>query len=936
MIRKLAFALSLLGASYSGSVYSLGLGEVSVKSNLNQPLQAEIELLSADEFSAAEVLPGLATREEFLKANVDRVYFLSDIKFKVERNSRGDLVVILSTNKPVREPFLNFLVEVIWPSGRLLREYALLIDPPVFTEEKFEAVQPAQVNETVTSGDVVRLPPAEPERRTVTQVSGNTLGASYGPTKSTDTLWEIALKARPSRNVSPQQVMLAIVDLNPGAFIDSNINKLKAGQVLRLPTIDQIQQRSQFQAIEEVIAQNEEARGKRSKSIASASSADKAPVDSSSGSTAVSGGDELKLVVANKASTNVESANSGDSSVGSGSKAGSDDAQLAITLEKLDKAQIENSELNGRVDDLEEQLETLQRLLTLKNDQLANIQAQMRVNELEKAKAVEAQKDIETETALNADASQEVASEEQVLSSDMVSETVPASDDSAAATIVDSAGKAGVEVADEAQAKAPVAQSSSAEIADEKAAVTKTSDNIVETILHNPLYLGIAIISIIGLVVLLWLVSRNNAKREEEFQASLPDEELDSDVDFEDEYDDVDAAENDSSEELALSAELEGDEDFDSAIEEDEAAESGAEDEDVLAEADVYIAYGRLDQAAMVLENAISKDPVRTDLRLKLLSVYKDSNDSEAFNRQYSELEAIQDEAALQQANAIKAEMLEEDLVSLDDIEHSLEMDREQQEAEKAQQYEESAIEAEAEAMDADTQTFDFDSVELDEDDGGLGISDDDLGIDADDLNIDAELDDVALDESPELGADTLSLDEELSADLGAELEDSDSDIVDEALAQDDVVDGIDDIAEELSAELSEEPALDDFDDSILDVDLGDIDMAEELDAETEIQLPDNLTQEALSEAVADSEEAPASNLSQGTEGTEAAGQDLGDEDDFDFLEGTDEASTKLDLARAYIDMGDIDGARDILEEVVAEGNDDQKAEASDLISKLD
>ncbi|WP_369820516.1 FimV family protein, partial [Oleiphilus sp. HI0061] len=131
MIRKLAFALSLLGVLIAESVFALGIGEATVTSALNQPLKAEIELVNSGDFSAEEILPGLATREEFLKANVDRVYFLSDLRFKVETNADGKLVVVLTTNKPVREPFLNFLVEVIWPSGRLLREYALLIDPPL-------------------------------------------------------------------------------------------------------------------------------------------------------------------------------------------------------------------------------------------------------------------------------------------------------------------------------------------------------------------------------------------------------------------------------------------------------------------------------------------------------------------------------------------------------------------------------------------------------------------------------------------------------------------------------------------------------------------------------------------------------------------------------------------------------------------------------------
>ena len=113
MIRKLAIALTIVSASYASVVQALGLGEAEVSSSLNQPLVAEIDLLSTGGLTDAEILPGLATREEFLKAGIDRVYFLSDIRFEVKPSDNGEPKIVLTTKKPVREPFLNFLVEVI-------------------------------------------------------------------------------------------------------------------------------------------------------------------------------------------------------------------------------------------------------------------------------------------------------------------------------------------------------------------------------------------------------------------------------------------------------------------------------------------------------------------------------------------------------------------------------------------------------------------------------------------------------------------------------------------------------------------------------------------------------------------------------------------------------------------------------------------------------
>lgn len=938
MTRKLAFALSLLGVLFAESVLALGIGEVTVKSALNQPLKAEIELLSSADLTAEEILPGLATREEFLKANVDRVYFLSDLRFKVETNDQGKLVVVLTTNKPVREPFLNFLVEVIWPSGRLLREYALLIDPPVFSEQQAAPVKvaPVQTNaeQTIQSGDVFRIPAQQDsEKRSLANPSVATGGGTYGPTDSNDTLWDIALKARPNRSVSPQQVMLAIQDLNPGAFIKNNINKLKAGQVLRLPTLEQVKARSSHQAIEQVIAQNESARGKRTKSVASSNNQQSEAVTSVGSKVSE---DELKLVVADKNSDAASSANAGNASqTSSNSKAV--DPSVAVTLEKLDKANIENAELNSRVTDLEEQLQTLQRLLTLKNDQLANIQTQMRATELAKAQAAQNESagstDVDSQTAVADNSLSEVADEatevtQNIAQADQADQADEAqsADNQKDAALVDMPK----ELSSESQAK-PVeivkkGDASSTKVVDQS---ESKSENIVAVIIGNTLYLAIAVLVIISLVVVLWLISRNNAKREEEFQA------LHSEDDYENEADADDTQETygESNEEESYS-EVSGDQvdpvsdeeeyiDADLYSEDDSETntQDGSEDEDVIAEADVYIAYGRLDQAANVLESEISVDPVRTDLRLKLLEVYKSLGDTSAFNRQYSELEAIQDVGALEAANIIRADMLDEQLVSVESKEHELDLDRLDGEAEDAQREAESNIVAEVEALEEEpASSFDFDSVELDEDEAELDFSAEGLDLD---------LDDALGGEAPSAeSSEDISLDDDL---LESEA-------------------SIDGIAEELSHELSD----DDFDDSILDVDLDDIDLSGELEQETEIQLPsdlsesaivDSLAQDGLSEiesALDSKDEAPVISddiLEQAAEKLNADDnfdEDLGDAGDFDFLEGTDEASTKLDLARAYIDMGDVDGAKDILEEVCKEGNPEQQAEATDLLKSID
>ncbi|WP_376779677.1 type IV pilus assembly protein FimV, partial [Stutzerimonas nitrititolerans] len=141
-VRNLVLAIAAASALTSEAAFALGLGEVTLKSALNQPLVAEIELLDAKSLAPGEVVPVLASAEDFNRAGVDRQYFLTDLKFTPVLRPDGKSVIQVSSSKPVREPYLNFLVEVIWPSGRLLREYTLLLDPPLYSPETAAAVAP--------------------------------------------------------------------------------------------------------------------------------------------------------------------------------------------------------------------------------------------------------------------------------------------------------------------------------------------------------------------------------------------------------------------------------------------------------------------------------------------------------------------------------------------------------------------------------------------------------------------------------------------------------------------------------------------------------------------------------------------------------------------------------------------------------------------------
>jgi pilus assembly protein FimV len=290
-VRKLAVALALAGGLGSGFAQALGLGEIELQSYLNEPLDAEINLRKSEGVSPGDVFVNVAPQSAFDRVGIARSFFLTKLNFQVTTAPDGNLVVNVSTREPLREPYLNFLVEVTWPNGRLMREYAVLVDPPVYAEESGVQEQVAAPASGQRSQPQARQQaPAEPARSaTQTRTQG---ARTLGPTNSADTLWTIAVSVRPNNSVTTQQVMLALQDLNPDAFIDDNINRLKRGEILRVPEESQIRSRSRAEANREVARQNR------------ALNTPERTVDATDGSTdgptgdAASDGDQLRLLAA--------------------------------------------------------------------------------------------------------------------------------------------------------------------------------------------------------------------------------------------------------------------------------------------------------------------------------------------------------------------------------------------------------------------------------------------------------------------------------------------------------------------------------------------------------------------------------------------------------------------------------------------------------------
>jgi pilus assembly protein FimV len=922
-VRKLVLAIAAASALSSGMAHALGLGEVTLQSALNQPLIAEIELLEVRDLASNEVIPTLASPEAFNKAGVDRQYFLTDLKFTPVLKPNGKSVIRVTSSKPMREPYLNFLVEVLWPNGRLLREYTVLLDPPLYTPQsvtpaaaQLPVAVPAPRVQAPAPRPVTAARPVSPAAPAPKPLAGN----EY-KTTANDTLWEVAQRVRAGGSV--HQTMLAIQDLNPDAFIGGNINRLKSGQVLRLPDEQQVKSRTQSDAVAQVAEQNTAWREGRSVA-ASARQLDATKRTSAAAAPAkVETGDSLKLVAADSGK-----ATTGSDKGAADSKALTD--KLAVTQESLDSSRRENAELKGRMGDLQSQLDKLQRLIQLKDDQMAKLQADLAAQGNAPAPVV-------------APAEAPVAADTPAEPVPVVAPQEPAVAPAPAAAEPVATGETDFNYSEEPaaqpEATAPVAPQPA--VAPEPAPVVpaapvaetpvvaepQAESSTVDDLLANPMLLGVAGGgALLVLLIALMMLSRRNAMKEAELQESLVGDDDASDLgaglDLPDESfagvaDDLDAQ----------PAELSSDERV--------TAQTG----DALGEADIYIAYGRFPQAAELLQSAINDEPQRSDLRLKLMEVYAEMGERNGFARQDSELREIGGSAAeLDQLKArypamavaagagLAAAASEEsfDSFSLDDL----------------------ALDEPSPQAPADEQDDAFDlslddlESELDRDlqAAGNDVSLDDL----DSLSLDSDLDFT----SPIEGAD--SKDEDLSFDLsladsGDSNLDLDGDLADFSLdldapakpveaAEDDFLLTLDDepsaapAAVEPELEMPGEQADGEFDLS------ADFDLALNDDAPAQ---PSNDSFAAQLDEVSAELDVLSDDLDESSDISAPASDALENDDDFDFLSGTDETATKLDLARAYIDMGDTEGARDILDEVITEGNEGQQSEARELIAKL-
>lgn len=245
MLKRLTTPLLLI--MFSTGAQALTLGQIHVQSFINQPLKATIDLqgVKAGELSALNIK--LASRSDFRNTGVEWNEKLENLRFSIIQSNKGPAIRVTS-RKAVVEPFLSFVVDAKWDKGKMIKDFTLLLDPPLYSGREAAAVDVPGAASVVAGqpeqSDAIQpqqqgVPQAPPQNETAASPASSKQGPA-AQRMSGSSLWQVASKVRPA-DATMQQTMVAIHEENPESFIRGNMNLLKKGQLLRIPSAEVIQ-----------------------------------------------------------------------------------------------------------------------------------------------------------------------------------------------------------------------------------------------------------------------------------------------------------------------------------------------------------------------------------------------------------------------------------------------------------------------------------------------------------------------------------------------------------------------------------------------------------------------------------------------------------------------------------------------------------------------
>ncbi|MFN3564382.1 MAG: FimV/HubP family polar landmark protein [Burkholderiaceae bacterium] len=594
------------------AAYAAGLGRLTVQSALGQPLRAEVEVTSVTREEAGSLAVRLASQSAFRQANLEFNPALSALRFDVDRRGENNFVVRISSLNPINEPYLDLLLELTWAGGRVLREYTVLLDPPALRAAPdvmapVTTAQPAAPTPLPAPAPVAAAPeptpvpaptpaPAAPAAATRAPAPAPAAPAAAPAetytVKAGDTLGKIARQNKPA-NVSLDQMLVALFRANPNAFVANNMNRLLAGRTLTIPDVAEAEAISAGDARREVAAHSADFAQYKARLAQAASTA--APVAAAPAAAAAAQG-RVTTKVEDKAAP----APAGDQLKIAKAEAAASAAGAAATKAKDEEVARQRAlkEQEERAAELKKANEALKKALELQSKAGAQVQKQAETKKAEAAPAPQA------------------------------AAPAPAAEPAKAEPPKTEAAKAEAPKAEAPKAEVPKAEAPKVEAPKAEAKKAPPPPAAQETGFLEGLFRDTTtLVALGGLVALLLALlglnvyRRRKVEKGEEFKAT--GEGLRANSLF-------GATGGRSVDTGATST-------FNSSFI-PAASQLDSNEVDPVAEADVYIAYGREEQAEDILKEALRLQPDRHAVRVKLLEIYSRRGDKASFGAVVQEL----------------------------------------------------------------------------------------------------------------------------------------------------------------------------------------------------------------------------------------------------------------------------------------------------------
>ncbi|HEV7412678.1 MAG TPA: FimV/HubP family polar landmark protein [Casimicrobiaceae bacterium] len=887
------------------SVFALGLGKLTVQSGLGQPLSATIELTSAQKDELDTLRARIADPAVYRDNNVQYPPAMSRARIVVEQTGNSAPYLRVTTSQAVNDAFLDLLVELNWATGRVVRDYTFLLDPPSGTET--QAVEPtapiraqagaaaaARAQAGSTAAAAAATAPAPRRSAAAAPAEG---APAAGPTytvKRGDTLSKIAQQTKPE-NVSLEQMLVALFRSNENAFDERNMNRLRSGQIVTVPQADQIAAVPQSEATQVVRVQAADWRAYRDRVAGAAPATDTtAARQSASGRITTAVEDKASAAQPGKDQLRVSR------EAGKGAAAGT---ALAEDLAAKDKAL---RDANARVAELEKTVRDLQRAVELKNQTMSSLQASA---EAAKGKApaapAEAPKVAASTPAATAPAPTPAPAVVVPPPAPTAAAPTVAAPTVAAPTPVTPPPEAKAPELPPPETKAPETKAEPKAVvpkaAPPKKAPTKPEPSFIDDLFGNtPTWAigGGALVLLAGIAGIVAARRRKTTRFEDSIISG------------------TDIKTNTVFGSTGGGVVNTGDNSLASDFSREGLGNIDTDEVDPIAEAEVYLAYGRDAQAEEILKDALKKDPQRQEIYLKLLEIHSQHNKPSAFETVASELYSV---------SGGQGEVWQKAMALGRQLDPANPLFTEAGGSAFAATPAAAAAAAAAEPPVSDTQVFSVPPEHKAEPRVATPL----------DFSLD---DDISLapssGEEPKTPAAILAGAAQEVAKSSRPASDSMMPFEKTSGFATPASKASSDKFAPLNDSLSLEP------ESVPKFDL-DFHLDEPVHAAPPAAQPKPAPEPERAFATAG---APAPQLARPAAAIELDKLDLAfDPDRSTFEDPTPsvldgqwhDAATKLDLAKAYQEMGDVEGAREILQEVLHEGDDEQKTEAKTLLSKL-